>query len=117
LRVKVDRTKAAFAVSVASGFGAAEGQVDFCSYRRSVDVSDSGLEVADGGESFVHIFGVERRRQSVLDIVGDIDRVFKAVAWDDGNDRPEDLFLRDTHCGMNLGKDGRFKKPSVLINT
>jgi len=71
LGVEVDGADAAFAVSIARGLGAAEGQVDFGADGRSVDVGDAGFEVANGSEGFVDVFGVERRRQSVLDVVGE----------------------------------------------
>src|SRR5208337_3232862 len=69
LGVEVDRADAALAVSVAGGLGAAEGQVYFGADGRSVDVSDPGLKVADGGECLVHVLRVQRRRQSVFDVV------------------------------------------------
>src|SRR5258708_1408683 len=41
--VEINRADAALAVAVARRFRAAEGQMDFCADRRSVDVGDSGL--------------------------------------------------------------------------
>src|ERR1017187_82936 len=115
LGVEIYRANAAFAVAVAGGFGAAEGQVHFGSDCRRVDVGDAGVEVANGGEGLVHIFGVERGRKSVLDAVGDLYGVFEVVAGDDGNDGAEDFFLRDAHLGIDVSEDGRLHEPAVLV--
>src|SRR5271170_1588826 len=95
LGVEVDRANAAFAVAVAGGFGAAEGQMHFGADGGRVDVGDAGVEVANGGEGLVHIFGVERGGQAVLDAVGDLDGIFQVIAGDDGDDGAEDFFLCD----------------------
>src|SRR5271157_858503 len=80
-----------------------------------VDVGDAGVEVANGGEGLVHIFGVESRRQSVFDAVGDFDGVFEVVAGDDRNNWAKDFFLRDAHFGVDVGEDGGLHKPAVLV--
>ena len=62
LGVEINRADAALAVSVAGCFRAAKGQVNFRADGRGVDVGDPGLEVADGGEGFIDVLGIERRR-------------------------------------------------------
>src|ERR1019366_6131574 len=115
LGVEINRADAPLAMAVAGGLGAAEGQMDFCADGRGIDIGDAGLEVADGGEGFVDVLGVQRRRQPVFDVIGDRDGIFEAVAGDDRNHRPEDFFLRNAHLGIDLGKYGRFDKPAMLV--
>src|SRR4029077_40869 len=95
--------------------GAAERQVHFRSDRRRVDVGDSGVQVADGCERSVYVFRVERRRQAILDVVGNFDRVFETVARNDGNDRAEDFLLSNAHFGIDVGKDGWLHEPAVAV--
>src|SRR5438067_94861 len=59
LAVKVDRADAAFAVSIARGLNAAEGQVNFCADGGSVDVGDAGVQVAYGLKRPVHVASVD----------------------------------------------------------
>src|ERR1700758_1593472 len=80
LGVEVNRADAALAVSVASGFGTAEGQMDLRANRRGIDVGDAGIQIANRGEGLVYIFRVDSRREAVLDSVGDFDGVFHAIA-------------------------------------
>src|SRR5208282_4763433 len=89
LGVKIDRSDAAFAVSVAGGFGPTEGQVNFRTDRRRIDVGNPGVEITDGGECPVYIFRVDGGRQAVFDAVGDFEGVFHAIAGDDRDDRAE----------------------------
>src|SRR5258708_19949534 len=79
LRVEINRADTAFAMAVAGGFGAAEGQVYFGADCRSVDVGDAGVEVANGGEGLVHVFGVNRGRKSVLDALCALDANFHLI--------------------------------------
>src|SRR3954447_20152183 len=69
LAVEVDGADAAFAVSIARGLDAAEGQVNFCPDGRSVDVGDAGVQVAHGLEGAIHVASVDRRGEAVLDVV------------------------------------------------
>jgi hypothetical protein len=61
LGVKVDGAETAFAMTVAGGFYAAEGLLDFGANRGGVELVYSGVEVADGGEGAVDVASVERR--------------------------------------------------------
>ena len=66
-------------------------------------------------ESFVHVFGVERRRQSVVDAVRDLDGVFEIVASDDRNHRPEYFLLRDAHLAIDVDEHSRLHEIAILI--
>ena len=48
-------------MTVAGGFYAAEGLLDFGANRGGVELVYSGVEVADGGEGAVDVASVERR--------------------------------------------------------
>src|ERR1700681_2296066 len=82
---------------------------------RRVDVSDSGVQVAHGGECLVHVLVIESGRQSVLNAVGDSDRVFQIFAGDDGHDRSENFLLRDAHLGVDIDKYGRLHEVAMLV--
>src|SRR5690348_1109320 len=96
----------AFAVAVAGVLDAAEGQVNFCTNRRSVDVGDAGFEVADGREGAVKVLGVESAGEAVVDGVGDLNALLEGVELDERDDGAEDLFARDAHGGSDAAEDG-----------
>src|SRR4029077_10881353 len=112
--VEVNGADAAFAVTVAGGLGPTERKMDFGADGGCVDVGDAGVEVAHCGESFVDVLRVERRRQAILDAVGDIDGVLKVVAGDDRDDRAEDFFLGDAHLWVDVDEYGRLHEEAVL---
>src|ERR1017187_1957058 len=80
LGVEVDGANSAFAMTVPGRLGSTEGQVYLGADGRSVDVGNSGIQVANRRKRLVDVFGVERGRQAVLDPVGDFDGVFEVVA-------------------------------------
>ncbi len=114
LTVKINGADSAFAMAVACGFYPAERQMNFGADRGSVDVGDPGVKIAHGGEGLVHVFGVDRRRESVLNIVGDADGVLETFAGNDGNHRAENLLLRDAHLRINIDEYRWLDEPSVL---
>src|SRR5215472_3459008 len=115
LSVEIDGADPAFAVSVAGGLCATEGQVHLGAYGRSVDVRDSCVQVAHRGERLVHVFGVDRGRKPVLDAIRDLNRFIHAITWDDAYHWPEDFFLCNAHLGINIDEDRRFHEPAVLV--
>ena len=102
-------------MSVAGGLHAAERQVDFRADGGSIDVGNSGIQIADRGKRLVHILRVDRRRKPVLDVIRDLDGIRHVVAGDDRNHRPENFFLRDAHLGIDVDEHGRFQEPAVLV--
>src|ERR1700738_1292032 len=72
-----------------------------------VDVRDARLEIADGGEGAVDVTGVERRREAVVDGVGDLDGLLEGVELEEADHRSEDLFAGDAHLGGYAGEDRR----------
>src|ERR1051326_7046718 len=113
LGIEINGAGAAFAMSVAGGFGAAEGKMDFGADRRRIDVSDAGVQVAHGAVGLVDIAGIERRREAVDDAVGNLDGLVEAAAGDHAHHRAKDFFLRDPHFGVDVGKDGRLMEPAT----
>src|SRR5437870_5574847 len=80
-----------------------------------IDIGNSGIEVAHGGERFVHVFRVERRRKAILNVVSYRDGIFEIVAGDDRHDGAEDFFLGDAHLGIDVDEHRRLHEPAVLI--
>src|SRR5687767_7230625 len=70
-----ERRNAGFAMTVARVLGPAERQVDLCANRWRVDVEDPGVEIAHRDKCAVDVLRVDRRRESVLDTVGDRNRL------------------------------------------
>src|SRR5271166_1633899 len=103
-------------MTVPRGLHSTERQMHLCANGRGVDVGDARVEIAHGGERLVHVLGVDGRRQAVLDVVGNLDRALQAVARDDGNDRPEDLFLRNAHLGIDVSKHRGRNEPAVAVS-
>src|SRR5215510_4656813 len=72
---EVEGGGAGFAMAVAGGFGAAEGQVYFRTGRAGVDVEDAGVDVLHRPEGAVDVLGEDRGGESVLDPVCHVDRL------------------------------------------
>src|SRR6266702_321843 len=100
-------------MAVAGLLDSAEWEMDFGANGRCIDVGDSSVEVADGGKRSVDVLGVERGRESVLYVVGDLDAVFKRIARDAGDDGAKDFLLGDAHLGSYVGEDGGLDEESV----
>src|SRR6266567_1296488 len=104
----------AFAVAVASVLDASEGQVNLRADGRRVDVGDTGLQVADGGEGAVHVPGVKRRRKPVVDGVGDLDGLLECVEFEEADHGAKDLFARDAHIWCDAAEDGGLEEGSLV---
>ena len=102
-------------MTIAGCLGSTEWQMYFRTNRRRVDIRDAGVEIANRRERFVHIPGIERRRQAVLDAVGDFNRGLQPVARNDRDHGAKDLFLGDAHLRINVGEHGWLHKVAVLI--
>ena len=107
----------AFAVAVAGAFYAAEGEMDFGADGGGVDVGDSGFEVAHGGEGAVHVFGVERRGQAVVDGVGDLNGLLEGVEFDEADYGAEDLFAGDAHGGSDAAQYCGLEEVAVGVSS
>src|SRR5436190_23974911 len=70
-REHVERRGSGFAVSVACRFRSAEREMDLGANRRRVHVEDARVKIAHRRERLVDVLRVNRRRQSVLDVVAD----------------------------------------------
>src|SRR5580658_7472978 len=87
----------------------------FGTNRRRIDIRDPRMKVAHGGEGPVHIFGIERGRQSVFDAIRYFDGIVKIVARNDRHYRAEYFFLSDAHFGIDIDEHGWLHKIAVLI--
>src|SRR3954468_10339599 len=76
-REHIERGGAGLAVAVAGVLGAAEWQMHLSANRRRVDVEDPGVEIAHRRKCAVDILCVDRRGESVLDAVADLDRLIQ----------------------------------------
>src|SRR3982751_4316036 len=102
-------------MAVACRLRAAEGEMHLSADGRRVDIEDARVHLVHRVKGAVDILRVDGRRQSVAYIVGDLDRFFQRGRRNDGRDRPEDLFLSNTHGGHNICKDGRLDEIAVLV--
>src|SRR5215472_4896246 len=113
LRVEVDGAQAAFPMPVAGGLSAAKRQVHFGADRRRVHVGDAGIDITHGQEGLIHIARIDRRREPIGHAVRDLNRLLESVTRDQTDHRAEDLFLGNSHLGVNFGEYRGFKKPSM----
>src|SRR5712671_3361855 len=102
-------------MAVASSLSSSEGKMNFGANRGSVDIGNAGIQIANGGEGLVHVFRVERRRESVLDAVRNPDSIFQVITRNNRNHRPEDFFLRDAHLRVDIAEYRRLHEPAILI--
>src|SRR5215813_883753 len=114
LRVKINCSKAALAVPVTRGFDAAKGQMHLRPDGRSIDVSDTRIQIAHGTKGAVHIARVNGRREAVLDAVGHLDGLVKIFTLDHAHHRTENFFLRDAHTCVNVSENCGLKEPAML---
>src|SRR5579884_2185574 len=61
-----DGDGAEFAVAVAAGFHAAEGQVNLGAGGAGVDVDEAGLDVTHGAEGDAHVLGEDGGREAIF---------------------------------------------------
>src|SRR3954471_16293718 len=102
-------------MAIASRLSSTKWKVHFGADCRSVDVSNSGIQVAHGSKGFVDIASVDRRRQTVLDVVGNLDRVFEIFTRDDRDHWSENFFLSDAHLGIDVAEDGWLHKKAMMV--
>src|SRR5947209_9944636 len=77
LRVEVDRADAAFAMPITGLLHASERQMNLRADSRSIDVRDARIDVANSRKRAIHILRIDRARQTVLDRIRNLDRLFK----------------------------------------
>ncbi len=88
-------------------------EVNLRTGRACVDIEDAGEDVLHGAERLVDVSREDRGRKAVLDAVDDIDGFVQRVNGNQRGDRPENLFLCDTHVGPDLIEDrGLVEEPS-----
>ena len=94
---------------------AAERQMDFRADRRSIHVSNAGVNVAHGAERLVDVARVHRRRETIRHAIRDLDCFVEVIHWDQAEHRPEDLFLGDAHLRIHVTEDGRLEEPAISV--
>src|SRR5437016_5743957 len=115
LGIEVDSSLSAFAMSVARGFGAAKGQVNLGANGRSVYISDSGIQIANGAEGFVDVARVDGSRKSVHNAIGNFNGLIKVLAWNHADHGTKNFFLRNAHLRMHVAKDGGLVEPAARV--
>src|SRR5580698_7110921 len=103
-------------MAIAGLLDAAEGQVNFSSDGRRIDIGYARFEVAHGAVSVVDVARVKSRRKAVLDRVGDVEGFVEAAAFDQADDRAENFFLRDAHGWLDSGEDRRREEGPIGIS-
>src|SRR5256885_7827769 len=102
-------------MAIARGLGTSKGKMNFSANRRRVDVSNSGIQIAHGCECLVDVASVDRRRQTVFNVVGNLDRVLEVLARNDRDNRSENFFLRDAHLGIDIAEYGRLHEKAMTV--
>src|SRR5262245_20925882 len=116
LREDLDRgVRGPLAVPVAGALHSAERQVSLGPDGRGIDVRDAGLQIARRRERLVHVLSVNRGRQTVQRVVGDLQRGIQAVGREHADDRTEDLLARQTHGARHAGEDRRREEPAAAV--
>src|SRR5215469_3022712 len=72
----------------------------------AVDVQVADVEVADGTLDLVARTGVNSARESELGVVCDIESLIKAMSFNHGEYRPENLFLLEFRLWSDIGDHG-----------
>ena len=98
---------------IAGRLRSAKRQMNFGADRWSVDIRNARLKIANGGESPIHVLCVDRRREAILDVVGDFDGTFEVVAGDDLDHRSENFFAGDRHVVGHMREDRRLHEIAV----
>src|SRR5579859_3172296 len=115
LGVKINRPKAALAMSVAGGLGAAKGQMHLSANRWRIYIRDTGVNVAHGAERLIYVARVDRRREPIRHAVGDLNRLIEAVDGDEAEHRAKDFLLGNAHLLIHVSEDRRLKEPAIGV--
>src|SRR5258708_12795618 len=102
-------------MSVACSFGPAERQMHFRTDRWRIDVRDAGIDIAHGLEGLVYIARINRRRESVLNSIGNLNGVLEVIAENERGDRAEDLLLGNAHFWIYASEYRGLKAPPAVI--
>src|SRR5262245_36493413 len=78
----------------------------------AVDVKIADVELALRAFDALAVARIERAGQAVDRVVGYGQRFVDVLGLNDGEHRPEDLFLRDVGFRVNVGDDGRRNEPA-----
>src|SRR5262249_51232341 len=80
----------------------------------SVDIRDAVVELVHRAHRDVHVARVHGRRQTVLHVIVDRERLVRRPEANDGENRTEDLLLLETHPCANARKDCWLEEVSVV---
>src|SRR3982074_198183 len=73
----------------------------------AVDAEDAGLDAAGHPQGTADVAGPDRSGQTVRCVVDESQDLVLIIERNDGQHRPEDLFLRDPHPVLGTTEDGR----------
>src|SRR6185312_6350822 len=82
---------------------------------RAVDPDRARLDLARQPVAAGGIARPDRCNKAVLDVVREPDRFGLVLEWDDRDDGPEDLLLRDAHRVVDLREHRRRVKGAVAV--
>src|ERR1700730_7562713 len=92
---------------------AAPGRLDVCGLH-VIHPHDAGAQALHSAHRAEDVARPDGGREAVIRVVGDAQRVFLAVARDDGGDRTEDLLARDPIGVVDVVKDRRLQKVAAF---
>ena len=83
-------------------------------HRAAVDFDCAGADVAGNRQCVLGIGGEHRAIEAVLRVVGDLDGLGLGVERVHGENRTEDLLLRDLREGIDVGEDRGLDVPAAV---
>src|SRR5262245_41973775 len=101
-------------MAVSGCFGTAKRKVNLCSDCGSIDVKDPRHHLLHCTKRPVHVACVYGSGKSVTHSVDNLNGMIQVATLDNGNNRPKNLLLGDSHFGFHVGKNGRLDKVAML---
>src|SRR6267143_3526068 len=79
-----------------------------------IDPDDAGAQILHHAHRAEDVARPHRRREAVVRVVGNPQRIFLRIERDDAGDRPEDLFARDAAVVVDVVEDRRLDEEALV---
>src|SRR6266852_4174640 len=113
---EIDGNPAHFAHADAGGFHSAEGKLGFAANGGRIDVRNAGLDAIDELKDFGGVIRIKRAGQAVANGVGDVQGFVETAHANDGEDRAEDLLLRNGRARSDVIENSRRNKIAAVVS-
>src|SRR5262245_13663262 len=91
--------------------------MNFGADGRSVNVSNSGVQILHGLKSVINIAGINGARKPVFGIVADLNCLIKTTATQNGNYRSKNLLFCNLHLWIYISKNRWCVKITMIIGS